>query len=541
MINSSLLTILRIMRAEDLRTLKYLLVSPLFKLTNRHQDAVDLFQYLLQYAPAYDDAHALARPAVARLLFGRRSDPDNELRKSMSHLMQLIKKTALIAEVFHPETPLEDSYYTARSELAFMRFMNKRATSKRRPNRQKEKVMIEQAYDGVKKEKTRFFEQLKDQPEGAANIDFLVMGFEADWQLFQYYTTVMDLTGHNKVTLTILDSLDDLYFRMKLHLTTNLRLKLLVKTPYETESEKRAAERHLQRIDFLKTLPDADSSLLKAYLQAFQLLAPYQEKVSEAAFEGLSALIDQKKLALQKDMLMQLKAVQRVYLLFRFTATRDFAYLENRFELLYRHTLEDWLPHEDAVLPVSQFIALISDALHIGPKYDAWVESFLERFSQGRHLSGTDTPREIYKINRAHWLYRRARYREASNELVGYEWYGRVDDVQALLLAIRIDLKTQYELNRLDDDYGVRTLDAAEKRIKRISDLDDTLKSMTLRFLRVARQLYNLKTRQYLASKGLARKVNMQEISRRLPAELDASPIAEKEWLKSKIEQLFNG
>ena len=146
----------------------------------------------------------------------------------------------------------------------------------------------------------------------------------------------------------------------------------------------------------------------------------------------------------------------------------------------------------------------------------------------------TETPREVYKINRAHLLLHQRAFREASNELIGYEWYGRIDEPQILLLAIRIDLKTQIEMGHYEEDYTLRTLNNVEKRIIRLTGIDQQQSDMTLQFLRLIKQMCPLmvKLKISLIPDDINEKIDKWE------KEIRSEPIAEKAWLLQKISDI---
>ena len=238
---------------------------------------------------------------------------------------------------------------------------------------------------------------------------------------------------------------------------------------------------------------------------------------------------------LPEEIIKSLKTIQSTYCAKLYNQTGDQVYLQRRFDL-FKESLEADLAQQNGKITAVQLSGTVSNALKLGPSNHRWVTQFLARFSQGKDVLGTETPREVYKVNQAHLLLQQGYFREASNELIGYEWYSRLDDPQILLLAIRIDLKIQFELKRYMDDYTMRTLDTAEKRILRLAGLDEQQRSMTLLFLRVIKQLSLL-----LAVTHLHTPSQLVEKVEELNAKINLKPIAEKEWLMAKVNVLANG
>lgn len=77
---STLLLTLRLLTEEERAALELMAASPLFKLGNRHQDAVELLQYLRPFAPQYESLE-MDRQVAAQALFGHRTQPEADCAK----------------------------------------------------------------------------------------------------------------------------------------------------------------------------------------------------------------------------------------------------------------------------------------------------------------------------------------------------------------------------------------------------------------------------------------------------------------------------
>lgn len=83
--NTKLIAILRVLNAKKLGQLKKLMQSPLFY---RRKEAIALFNYLVPYAPHYNNAQLL-RSTVAQALFPKQ--PESTMNRAISELFQLIE------------------------------------------------------------------------------------------------------------------------------------------------------------------------------------------------------------------------------------------------------------------------------------------------------------------------------------------------------------------------------------------------------------------------------------------------------------------
>lgn len=537
MLSSTLIAVFRLMEPADIELMDQLINTPLFKIPNRHKDTVAVWQFLKPYAPRFTPTQQLEKTVVAQQLFGHRAAPEKDLRKAMSLLLGMIKKTVLMRQVIGTQAAPEQEYLRAvQTDLGLLRWLTIRTQNtitapEKRQKVSKNRLLVDQQYRAVHAATNDF-----PVAEGAR---FNQKNF-SEWQLMSFWREyeLLEYAGHQRLDDAqtqhlsgALTALDQFYYQMKMNLVTHLQVKHLVRPiqePY-VQIQIDAAQQLMQQLpEHLQHVP-----ALQVYAAVSQML--YAPETGETAYQKTDHLLKNKQLNLPEEIIKSLKTIQSTYCAKLYNQTGDQVYLQRRFDL-FKESLEADLAQQNGKITAVQLSGTVSNALKLGPSNHRWVTQFLARFSQGTDVLGTETPREVYKVNRAHLLLQQGHFREASNELIGYEWYSRLDDPQILLLAIRIDLKIQFELKRYTDDYTMRTLDTAEKRILRLAGLDEQQRSMTLLFLRFIKQLSLL-----FAVTHLYTRIQLVEKVEELNAKINLKPIAEKEWLMAKVNVLANG
>lgn len=523
--------------------LEYFIAFPLFKLNNRHQDAVALLQYLKPYAPAFADSLELKREQVSAALFGHRSNPDAELRKAMSNLNNIVRKMILLQQLNNSEN--DELLPAARADLALLQFLSDRLHRQRNettPHSKKSRPsdsLAEQVFNSLMSKTNPEKPEIIQALNANQYQELLHIRFEA---LYQWYNfNALNGAPNAEMLMDAIQAMEFLFQYLRYDLLTTLEVKLHIGNSFKDAPERIDLAR-----DFLSKTLQAQvvypfqaelPPQIEVYRQSLTLLQHLENKQGIQAFHQLDECLRNQTLLLPREQIQGLKAVLRLYCGIVINRTQSPFFQQKRFELFRDHILEEMLLRKGAISPV-QLSSLISDALRLGAENHGWATDFLQQFENGKCLFGTETPREIYKVNKANLLFHQGFYREAANELIGYEWYGRIDEPQVLLLAIRIDLKTRYERSLFEDEHTLRTLEAAEKRVARLDELNPQLSGMTLAFLRFVKQLFNVKTRLAQPKTAGSRQLDLNLKRTQLLASLQEHPVAEKVWLQEKIGQL---
>ncbi|MBN8682964.1 MAG: hypothetical protein J0L99_09925 [Chitinophagales bacterium] len=529
--------------------------ASLFKLTNRHQDAVELLHYLKPFFPNLDDAEALDRTLVAQKLFGHRANPEVELRKAMSNLNIILRRFLLFQSVMHPgpeESPGQQ-LASLRTDLALMHLFQNRyhpplktempkksgkpEDAKRRSKHAED--LIEQTYNNILSK----IEQIKQASIGEYNtgqqLQLLIIHLETCLERYNYMT----LQGHPEGVLLLetIESLSYFFHYLHLDLLTSLQFKLIIGNAFTDQPQySNIAAQYLEQAPIQEIkLPIAEQlpEEIHVYRLALRLLKQLDAPEGIAAFEALDSILQSEQLQLPAQQIQGLRAILRAYCGIMINKTQNPYFQKKRFQLYQKHIYEEMSTH-NGKLSALKFSTIISDALRLGPENHAWADTFLQHFENGQNLLTTETPREIFKVNKANLRCHQGQYREAANELIGYEWYGRIDEPQVLLLAIRIDLKTRYERGLFDDEHTLRTLDAVEKRVGRLQEINPQLSGMTLAFLRLVKQLFNTQSRLRQPKTSGSRAFDLDTKRAQLLAALEEQPVAEKGWLREKVEGL---
>lgn len=547
---STLLLTLRLLNDEERQFLDYFIASPMFKLTNRHQDAVALLRYLKPFAPAYEPAEALARAQAAQQLFGHRAKPEAELRKAMSNLNAIIRKLLLLQQLNATGadgTPAAQ-LLTARTELALLHFYSERLHARASADKKKNaplssgsksrqaEGLVEQTYHSLLAKVQQIEAQTLQLYSARQYLELLQIRLDAALEWYNY--NLLNGAPNAQYLLQALTELEQQVHYQRFDLQLSLQAKLLTGNAFQSPAEVQFARDYLHAA--AATQPHSPmlgelGQVLELYRQALVMLQELEAPAGFAAFEYLETELQKGNIQLPREQIQGLKAVLRLYCGIVGNRTKNNYFQQKRFELFREHIKEEMLLRQGH-LPAIQLCSLISDALRLGAENHAWAEAFLQQFDHGINIIGSETPREVYKVNKANLLFHQASFKQAANELVGYEWYGRIDEPQILLLAIRVDLKTRYELRLYDDEHTLRTLDAAEKRILRLESVEPQLAQMTLTFLRVIKQLLGIQQRLSQPPTGSSRRFDPVAKCQQLRTMVLDKPIAEKNWLLEKIE-----
>jgi hypothetical protein len=541
LVESTLFVTLKLFSKEECARLDALIETPLFKQPNRYTDTVVLYRYLFEHLHNNPKSTPeLTRTKVAAHLFGHRANPDAELRKAMSQLQGILRQYSLILGITQTlDNPDQEILRQSKLEATYRNWLIERTSQQ--SNKQDKKTTNKPAKTQVMIE-TMYRQYQKNHSINPRTLNhreytlWLFQRFCLEYDMYDYYSKNHDFDEQHKHILLALNALDRFYTQIKMSIIINLQINRFVlpgnalEAPYEIDHQIEMAQ------NFIHQLPQSGALLHETQLFVLLSALLHQRDIANSQrFETVVALIKNPSTSISDEYRKTVTDILASYCSVRYIKTRDSAYLQRRFDLTLPQ-LEADLMHNNGTLAVSQLTATVSVALRLGPHMYSWVEEFLERFSDGQRLLGTKTPRETYKVNRAHLLLLQGKVREASNQLVGYDWYSRIDDPQTLLLAIRVDLKAQYELNRYQDDYTIRLLDTAEKRITRIQGLDIQLQNMTLRFLRVMRQVFEVASILELQPRRRT-ELATRSVSIRQDVEMGA-PIAERDWLLEILSTL---
>lgn len=85
---------------------------------------------------------------------------------------------------------------------------------------------------------------------------------------------------------------------------------------------------------------------------------------------------------------------------------RSEVFLQRRLDL-QKTDLENELRSNGNTITATRLSGSVSNALLAGEQNYEWVNNLLDRFQNGSGILATDTPREVYKVNRAHLLFYR--------------------------------------------------------------------------------------------------------------------------------------
>lgn len=557
MLESPLIRTLQLLDQEEFETLYLFVGSPIFNEVARFNDTVRLFEYLREHYPDFS-SELLVKEHAGKSLFPERSNPAGEVEKAMSELMHILKqfinfrysavkdgKTVRRSskKEFAQKPVLLLNY--ARQQLALMRFYSERV-------HQSDNFLATRPVSGKGQKVKRtenFFQNLYTELRDLLSEQEQFSHFEEyEFSDYHYYRFLLEqekaLYEHfrSKIEgdlnlLAALEELDRFYLLSKLELTSRLVHYQRMAQPYDENSDefRRLASNRDITLLIIELMRNhgywQDSPGIALHTTLLQFLAGADGEESDKISDRFAEMLYRHQLTLPKARLKDFNVMLRSYWNRRYRHTKDPEFL-GRLHGMHLEELKYFTGNKN--LPATHVLNMLSTALKLGKTF--WAEQFLREYigtlATGEEKSTRNRPYPLYSM-RIWWAmlyFAQGDFEKADITMPAYDRYSGLDDIYFFAVAAALDVKTDYELDILDDNL----IRAAAARIERFKDIPKDRRDERIAFFRIIRRLNNLKEK-----KATRTKVDITKDLRELQDKLHNSPIVDGEWLEAKIAELF--
>ncbi|MEQ1744306.1 MAG: hypothetical protein ABMA02_02690 [Saprospiraceae bacterium] len=559
---SPLIRTLQMLTEEEFDMLEKFVESPIFNEANRFNDTVRLFEYLQGHYPVFADP-ALEKSAVGRALFSSRSNPENEVERTMAQLMHIVKqfinfrysavKGGRAVRSGRKSNITQDPVALlnfARQQLALMRFYSERL-------RQKPPEMPAAApvpSEGGKKRRVKraehFFQNLHQELEEVFREQQRFDTFEEyEFSDFFYF---LYLSAHEKVVyeslsewsaqdgfvnlLVASENLDRFYLLSKLDQMCKLVHLQQIAMPFNEDSDefRRLTTNQKLTVQMTELLMqhdyDYNDPSIALYFTLLQMLTKKKPEKTDPLAEQFFRLLREHRDLVPAKRFRDFNVIVRSYWTRRYRQTRDRLFLEQIFQSHQEDVEQIRRKGED--IQSTHFQSILFNAIRLG--HLDWASAFLDEFSA--KLIATPEPEIVADVIRAMLLFAQGHYTEAARRLPHYFYYGTTDDPNLYSLAATLDMRIRYELGTLLDEEGVNMKRATHKRIKENRALRPERRDSIFGFYEATVQLFRQKEKLELRGANLP--AIRQEVGR-IAQVMEEKPVVDTEWLREKCRELL--
>ena len=471
---SSLLDLLRTFSARDRRLLREYVYSPLL---NKNRKVRKLLDHLLSFAPQFEDAR-LNKVAVFRHIFGDENYNEFRINNIISDLLQCLY-----------------------GYLAFLQYEGD-------VNLQKRQLLTElldrENHDHFERNARRY-DKLR-QKEAARNIEYFREAHQLA-ELLDRYSLTKDRRGYDENLQRKNDALARFYFIDKFRIACDMASRnIVVQAGYECHFLDQLLRSYESGAFNLEFLP-----VLKVYYTAYQMLTG---EGAEKHYQQLKKLLE---LNIGLFPHRELNILYRYALNFcvRQINTGRNDYYQEILDV-YQLLLEKRIIFENGYLTQWSYINIIMAGIRLGV-YD-WTEAFIHDYKEALHPGERHN---VFNYNLANFYFEKRDYPRALQQLHEVEF----TDTSYHLGAKIIQLKSFFELEETEPFFSL--LEAFRKYLLRNREIADYRKKANNNFLRLVRQLFQLKISRETMN-DLAYQKKREEIGRRIDT---LSPLANKGWL----------
>ncbi|MBK9335687.1 MAG: hypothetical protein IPM98_03485 [Lewinellaceae bacterium] len=558
---SPLLRTLQLLTPEEFDMLEKFVESPIFNEANRFHDTVRLFEYLQEFYPQFTDP-ALEKMTAGQVLFATRSNPENEVERTMAQLMHIVKqfinfrysavKGGRAVRSGRKSNITQDPVALlnfARQQLALMRFYSERLRQK-----PVEAPAAIPSNSGGKKRRVKraehFFQNLYQELEDVFREQQQFDNFEEyEFSDFFYF---LYLSAHEKAIyeslsewsaqdgfinlLVASENLDRFYLLSKLDQMCKLVHLQQIAMPFAEDSDefRRLTTNQKLTVQMTELLMqhdyDYNDPSIALYFTLLQLLTKKKPEKTDALAVQFFHLLRQHRELVPAKRFRDFNVIVRSYWTRRYRQTRDRQFLEQLFLSHQEDVGQIRRKGED--IQSTHFQSVLFNAIKMG--HLDWAETFLDEFSP--KIIATPDPDMVADVGRAMLLFAQGRYAEAARRLPHYFNYGATDDPNLYSLAATLDMRIRYELGTLLDEEGVNMKRATHKRIKENKNLRPERREGILGFYDAAVQLCRQKEKLQL--RGANSTAIRQEVER-IAQTIEEKLVVDTEWLREKCRELL--
>jgi hypothetical protein len=551
MVNSPLVRIMALLTDEEMQQLRRLVNSSFFNDVHRYQEKVDLFEYLSSCYPVFDPER-IDRHKVGALLWPNRSDGHNELERTMSLLLPLVRQLITYnffasASMYSHKADFEDHTVLlshVRQELAMMRFYRMRLHERINyaPDDEGNTRKIQYSHNYTSNI-YRKLQELRNSPRDARGFDeFAYLDLQQMWmQVEQEKARVESLDEGNFLEdvnlLQTFELADEQYLSNKLFLVGSLMYRDKYARMFADNPALRARyESNLSlTMDIVGRLLSSHKQyrtpLLSLHIAFFKLASrPFEEQATEAQALRLERMLSMPKYnrLVTQERLDSMMVILRSFWNKRYGITTDKSDL-HRNVVLYKRQIENLSPK--SVLQVG----MVTSALIIMLRYQEfdWISNFLSTFDQDR-LSGVgDNQAMAWDIYWAVFHVYEGDYKSARSSLPEYKEYSKIFYFYVYALAACTDTKIRYAAGTLLEEDGHNMVRATTTRMRRYETVQKTLIEQYAQFVLFTQNLARIQERYRLGKVKPAAKQMKTFL-----ADLNGTTLAEKAWLLEQYKDL---
>lgn len=559
--DSALIRTLQLLTREEIDTLALFVESPIFNEVNRFNDTVRLFEYVREFYPEFRDVR-LDKDTVGQALYPKRSNPANEVERSMAQLMHIVRqfinfrysavKGGRAVRGGRKNNLINDPVALlnfARQQLALMRFYRERVPVNTDPEPASTRPQPGASKKRRVKRAENFFQHLYQELEEVLNAQGQFNHFEeyefSDFFYYRFlseqektlYESIHEWSAQSGFVslLATSEKLDRFFLLAKLDQICKLLHLQQIFTPFEADSDeyRRLTTNQRVTVKLVKQLSknnyESNDPSIALYFTLLRLLSKKKVERTDAIADDFFYMLQQHQFHLPVKRIRDFHVMLRSYWARRYRQTRDRQFLEKQHHSHRADVVQ--LEKNQEKVQSSHFQNILFNAIKLG--HLGWAESFLARF--GREIIGTADPNMVADIGFAMLRFAQKRFNDAASQLPHYISYGALDDVNLYLLAATLDMRVRYESGILFDEESVNMKRATHKRIKENKTLRPQRKDGVLPFYEYTVNLFRLQEKIQLRSHNCGILRTELEKIRKAMAE---RPAVDSEWLQEKLQEI---
>jgi len=480
LVKTKFINLLRQLTVKEINKFGEFVASPFF---NKNQKLIRLNAFVLQYAPNFDDKQ-FTKEAAFQYIYQKKAIDINAINNLISDLLKLLYNYLAYQEYSHDES------------LHF-HFLNKNllqrdATFHQNRNLQKSKKVQEK--------------------EVQRNYLYYEKAHRLYEDLDQYFMSQPKRVQDDNLELKD-NTLDLYYLSKKLLMACEMANRnIIMRTHYEYDLIQ----------EFIQIYQSKSPLHQIPYINIYyETLLMIQHSHKEEHYQHLKLLLKDNLPLFAQEELSNIYGYMLNFCVKRINSGQSH-YYEEIFEL-YQLLLEQNIIFEHEYLSEKNFMNIITVGLRL--KDFDWTEEFIHRYKERLR---PEIRENAALYNLAAFYYAKKDYKRALQQLYNVEFTDSFYHIGAKIIQV----KSYFELQ--ESEAFLSLIEAFKKYLQRHRQLSDYHKNSNITFLKLAKQVFQLRsTKAYLAKNAW-----LKQHQNLLSQLATPQPVANKEWLKEVIEQL---
>jgi len=480
LIKTKFISLLKQFTAKEIKKFGEFIESPFF---NKNQKLRALNTFVVQFAPDFEHK-SLTKTNAYQYIFKKPTFDINAINNLTSDLMKLLYQFLALQEY-------------NKDEALKLHFLNKNLLQRdaefhHNRNLQKSKLLQEK--------------------QTLRNYTYYEKAYQLYEDLDQYFLTKTKRVEDDNLQLKS-DAFDVYYLSKKLMMACEMANRSAIR---RSEYDFNLINQYIEA--FKKQNDLQDIPCINVY---YQTLLMIQHGDKEAHYHELKTLLKNNLQLFAQEELANIYGYMLNFCVKRINSGQS-AYYEEIFEL-YQLLLEQNILFEHDYLSEKNFMNIITVSLRL--KDFDWTESFIHRYKEKLRPEIRDNA-ALYNL--AAFYYAKKDYKHALQQLYNVEFTDSFYHIGAKI----IQLKSYYELQ--EEEAFLSLLEAFKKYLQRNKQLSDYHKNSNITFLKIAKQIFQLRYSKSFLPKPLWQKQHQNIVEQlKMP-----TPIANKEWLRDVINSL---